>query len=142
MEVIGALSGVVGVLAFTLKLAGEVTVLISDIRNAPEDIIQLRMELQDLSDILDWVQTLTGRHQLRPEDRPLEITVIAQLERCRSTMEDIKQRLGRFFSKGIGRRSPLQLISWRIRKSEVRDLKDRLRDSRAQLQLSVLVLNA
>lgn len=142
MEVIGAVSGVVGVLAFTFKLAGEVTVLVADIRNAPEDIIQLRTELQDLSDILDWIQILSGRHQLRPEDKPLEVAVITQLKRCKNNMEDIKQKLKRFFKKGSERRGPLQIISWRIRKGEIRDLKDKLRDSRAQLQLSVLVLNA
>ena len=142
MEVVGALSGVAGLLAFTFKLAGEVTVLISDIQNAPEDIMQLRVELQDLSDILDWTQTLSKRHRLRPEYRPLEITVISQLERCRDTMEDIKLKLRRFFNNGTARGSALQIISWRMRKSEIRDLKDKLRDSRAQLQLSVLVLNA
>ena len=45
MEIVRALGGVVGVQAFTFKLAGEVTGLVSDIRNAPEDIILLRMEL-------------------------------------------------------------------------------------------------
>jgi hypothetical protein len=136
------LAGITGVLAFTAKLTREVIALASEIRDAPEDITDLRLELQHLSSLIQSTDDLSTKYPLRPDCKPLGDTVIECLERCRTVMEAIKLQLRKFVSSGIARRSPMRMISWTMRKDKIQNLRSKLRDSKAMLELSITVFNS
>jgi len=133
-------ASITGILAFAAKITGETITLLSDIRDAPDEISDLRFELQNLSSLVQSTHHLIGRNQPKPDDKPLEDTTTDCLQQCLSIVDDIRVKLKSFLS-GSGRRSPLpQSWSWVFHKTSIRNLKDRLRNSRAMLSLSVTVL--
>lgn len=135
-------ASITGVLAFTAKSTREVMAMISEIRDAPDDIEDLRLELQNLTSLIESTHGLATKYPLYPECKPLQDTVTECLDRCRTILEAIRLQLKSFVSRGIGRRSPMRVISWTMRRGEIRSLRDRLRDSKAMLDLSVTVLNS
>ena len=153
-EPLSVLASIAGVLAFSAQLTRQVATILSEVRDAPTEIQDLNSELQNLSSIirashrlLTTTTTTTTTHALRPEDKPLEATVAECLDRCQAVMGDIKSQLtSRFYLQqgggGGGGRSILRAISWVVRKNEIRNSKDRLRDSRAMFELAFTVLHA
>ncbi|SPO03227.1 uncharacterized protein DNG_05909 [Cephalotrichum gorgonifer] len=139
---LSVVAGITGILAFTATAARSLTTLVASIRDAPDDISDLQLELQNLSALIQSAHDVVVKHPLRLEDAPLAETVGVYLERCQEIMDAIRVQLKQFMSRESGRRSPMRMITWTIRKGEIRNLRDRLRDSKAGLQLSITTLNA
>ena len=139
---LSVVAGIVGVLAFTASTARSLTTLTAAVRDAPNDIVDLRLELQNLSALIQSAHDVVSKHPMRPDDAPLAETVRDCLEHCQVIMQSIQSQLKQFLSKSGGRRSPMRVISWTMRKSEIRSLRVRLGDSKASLQLAITVLNA
>ncbi|KAK3343382.1 ankyrin repeat-containing domain protein [Lasiosphaeria hispida] len=140
---VSVVASITGLLAFTAKITREIITLISEVRDAPEEITDLKFELQNLSSLIRSAHDLVTRNQLQPDDKPLEDTTTECLEQCRSILTEIGTKLKPFVSSSSGRRSPLpQSWSWVLHKGRIRNLQDRLRNSRAMLELSITVLSA
>jgi hypothetical protein len=136
-------ASIIGILAATASVARSLTGLVGELRNAPEDVMDLRQELQNLSALVQSAHDVTVKHPLRSEEAPLAETVTGCLDRCQAVMLDIREQLKHFLSSsGSGMRSPMRLLSWTMRRAEIRSLRDKLRDSKASLQLSIMVLTA
>jgi hypothetical protein len=139
---LSVVAGITGVLAFTGQCTRQIIAIIAKIQNAPDEITDLRFELQHLSSLVQSAHNVLLRNKPRPEDRPLEDTVKECLQRCQDIMKDIEKQLSHFFNKNTGRRSPLRAVNWFFQSGQITALKDRLRDSRAMLELSITVLNS
>lgn len=138
---LSVVAGVTGVLAFTAKLAQEVITMISDIKDAPRDIADLQFDLRNLSSLVLSAHSVSVRYPLRPEDKPLEDTVKECLEQCQTVIDTIKERLSMFQGKGKAK-SLMRRGMWYLRKVTIKDERDRLRDSKAMVELSITVFNA
>jgi hypothetical protein len=146
MDPLSTVAGITGILAFTGQLARNLTTLTSEIRDAPDDIVDLQSELQNLVSLIRSAQDVAAKYGLHAEDAPLAETVKNCLEQCQTTMEAIREQLKVFLSvsSGSGRRSPMgvrRTLFWVMRKGEIQNLRNRLRDSKASLSLAVMVLN-
>lgn len=140
---LSVVASIAGLMAFAASTARNLTTLMASVRDAPDDIFDLRVELENLSALIQCAYNVAAKHPLRPEDAPLAETVSDCLGRCQVVMAAIEVQLKQFLSRsGGGRRSPIRMISWTMRKGEIRNLRDRLRDSKASLQLAISVLNA
>ncbi|KAK4186791.1 ankyrin repeat-containing domain protein [Podospora australis] len=138
---LSVVAGVTGVLAFTAKLTQEVITLITTIKDAPRDIADLQFDLKSLSSLVLSAHNVSVRYPLRSEDKPLEDTVRECLEQCQTVIQTIKQRLSMFQGKGK-EKGIVRRGMWYLRKPTIRDERDRLRDSKAMVELSITVLNA
>ncbi|KAK4221380.1 ankyrin repeat-containing domain protein [Podospora fimiseda] len=131
-----------GVLAFTFKITKEVLALIDEIRDAPDDIDDLKLQVKHLPPLIESIQTLTVTYRLPPGITGLQETLENYLKHCQGVLDAIKVQLGKFISRGSGKKSPMRIIGWAMRKSEIRNLRDRLRESQAMLQTSVVAYNS
>jgi len=141
-EPLSILASITGVLAFSAQLTRQITTLLSEVRDAPIEIQDLKFELQNLSSLIRASHNLLTTHTLLPDDKPLEGTVAECLDRCSSAMSDIKSQLSHFWQAGSGGKSFFRAINWVIRKNEIRNSRDRLRDARAMFELAFTVLHA
>ncbi|POS70849.1 ankyrin [Diaporthe helianthi] len=118
-SIVTSLSGVLAVAAETTR---GLTALVTTIRDAPKDIIDLRVELDNLSTLLKSPQTLTTNYPLRQED-DLQVVITPLAE------------------AGSSRRSPIRMLSWMRHKEELRASIAKLRDRKASLSLAVSVMD-
>lgn len=138
---LSVVASIAGILAFAAKITSETITIVSAIRDAPDEITDLRFELQNLSSLVRSTHHLVSRNEPKPDGKPLEDTTTDCLQRCVTIVGEIQVKLQPFLSGDSGRRSPLpQSWSWVFHKAGIRTLKDRLRNSRAMLSLSVTVL--
>ena len=136
MDPLSIVASVTGLLAFT----GSVIKIAAEVREAPEEMLDLRTELRNLSAILRSAADVSTRYGVRVEDAPLIDTVQQHLDVCQAAMESIRSHLTDFVRPGTGRRSPIRVLRWTMRRGEIKTLRNRLRDAKAGLQLAVTVL--
>lgn len=143
MDPLSAIASITGILAFSVKTAQALHTLITDIRGAPDDIVDVRIEVESLSSILKSAQDLCTTYTLRKEDEQLVATLGQCVGHCDEAMVNLRLVIAPFAAgeRGSGRRSPMRMISWTMHKGEVRTLRSRLRDRKASLNLAVSVLN-
>ncbi len=136
-------SGIGGLIALAASTAQGLTTLITDIRNAPAEIEDLKQDLQALDTVIKTTANLYQVYGLKVEDAALSETFSGILEGCVRPMQNLEKVLQRFSGSDSksGRRSPMVMMLWTMRKGEIRGLRDRLRDGKASLTLAVDVFN-
>lgn len=115
--------------------------MVTEIRDAPKDITDLRVELENLSMLLQAAQTLTTNYPLRREDAVIAQTLSQCTTWCQESMQDLRVVITPFAEAGSARRSPMRMLSWIMHKEEVRASMAKLRDRKASFNLAVSVLN-
>lgn len=137
------IASITGIIAFAAKTAQSLTTLITEIRDAPTEIADLRIELDSLSSILTSAQSLSTTYTLRKEDAVLIQTLSQCVAFCQECMHELRLVVAPFAAgaRGSGRRSPMRMISWTMHKGEVKNLSGKLRDRKASLTLAISVLN-
>ncbi|KAI3395087.1 hypothetical protein diail_1766 [Diaporthe ilicicola] len=141
MDPLSVIASLTGVLAFAAQSTRSLTTLVTEIRDAPKDITDLRVELESLSLLLQSAQSLTNTYPLRSEDAVLAQTLTQCTTWCQESMQDLRVIISPFAEAGSARRSPMRMISWIMHKEEVRSSTARLRDRKASFNLAVSVLN-
>lgn len=137
-------SAAVGIIAFAAQATQAVTTLISQIRDAPDDIADLGVEVEDLSSMITSVGDLSARYGQRTGDDALLKTFSQCLKHCTDSVTPLETLLKPFAASGAGsggRRNPLRIIMWTMRKGDINTLKLRLRDRKANLSIAIGVLN-
>lgn len=115
--------------------------MITEIKDAPKDITDLKVELESLSMLLQSAQTLTTNYPLRREDAVIAQTITQCTTWCQESMQDLRVVVIPFAGAAGARRSPMRMISWIMHKGEVRNSTAKLRDRKASFNLAVSVLN-
>lgn len=90
MEVIGAVSSLIGMLTFTIQIARSVSDLIGNIKDAPQSLRRLDQEVNDLESILSQID------QPDFEDSGLSLyttPVEMSLRTCRDELERLRELL-------------------------------------------------
>jgi hypothetical protein len=134
------LASAVGVIAFAAQTAKSLVTLTAEIRDAPEEILHVRRDVQALSAVLQSVREVCSKANVQAEDQPLVESLAEYVSLCQSTMVDLTKLLQSFRSKGSARRGPLRMIEWKFRKGEIKGLRQRLQEGKASLNLTVLAL--
>ncbi|KKY31581.1 putative nacht and ankyrin domain protein [Diaporthe ampelina] len=141
MDPLSIVASLAGVLAFAAQSTRSLTTLVTEIRDAPKDITDLRVELESLSMLLQSAQTLTTNYPLRHEDAVIAQTLTQCTTWCQESMQDLRVVITPFAVAGGARRSPMRMLSWIMHKEEVRSSTAKLRDRKASFNLAVSVLN-
>lgn len=130
----------VGILATAVQTTRGMISLINEIRDAPQDINDLRAELENLALLLQSTRERVGGHELQREDVMIARTLTQCTERCEEAMESLRVVIAPYAAGGSASRRPIMRVSWMFRKDEVKSLAARLRDSKASLQFTVTIL--
>ncbi|KAI0124033.1 ankyrin [Xylariales sp. AK1849] len=134
-------ASIAGVVTLAVSTARTLLTLASEIRDAPEEIIHVRRDVQNLGSVLRSLESMTAKADLGEEDRALTESLTEYLCLCQTTMEAIADLLKGFTRKGSGRRSPMRMLGWTMRKGEIRALRARLQEGKASLNITISALN-
>ncbi|KAI1378113.1 ankyrin [Hypoxylon crocopeplum] len=134
-------ASIAGVLALAASTARALITLIQDISDAPEDILHIRRDVQNLSAVLGSIQEMCARYDLRPEEMTLVESLTAYLSLCQDSMQAIQTLLVPLAYKGSGRKSPMRMVGWVMRKGEIKGLRERLQEGKASLNITISALN-
>lgn len=138
---VSVVASLTGVLAFAAQTTRSLTTLVTEIRDAPKDITDLRVELESLSMLLQSAQGLTNTNPLRSEDAVLAQTLTQCTTWCQESMQDLRVVVSPFAGAGSARRSPMKMLSWIMHKDEIRNSTTRPRERKASFNLAISVLN-
>jgi hypothetical protein len=146
MDPLSIASGVAGLISLAFELSKAVSGLISDIKDAPTDIQDLDSDVKSLSALLGTTQALYdtyGQDLFDDSKSSLGETFDVCLRRCLGPLQELQGVLASFSTKMQGKsmKNPMRMMSWVMKKGEVNTLKDRLKDAKASLTLTISVLN-
>ncbi|KAI2465346.1 ankyrin [Annulohypoxylon bovei var. microspora] len=131
----------VGVVAFAASTARTLISLIQEMADAPEEILHIRRDVQNLSAVLGSIQDIWARYDLKSEDLALVTSLTEYLSLCQDSMQSIRVLLVPLAKKGNGRKSPMRMVGWVMRKGEIRTLRERLQEGKASLNITISALN-
>ncbi|KAF7376975.1 putative nacht and ankyrin domain protein [Mycena sanguinolenta] len=146
MDPLSITSGVAGVISLAVQVAQTVSTLISDIKDAPVDVKDLESDIKSLAALLATTQSLYDAHgkNLVQDAATFDITLNICLERCVGPLKELEELLKPFGAASTKKRNLLRVmnsLSWVMKKGVIKGLKDRLKDAKASLTLTVSVLN-
>lgn len=139
-----AAAAVTGIIAFAATTTQAVITLISQIRDAPDDIADLGVDIQDLNSMIKSVEDLSSRYGRRAGDDVLLNTFSQCAKHCLDAVTPLEELLKPFAASGTGsggRKNPVRIVMWTMRKGDIKTLKTRLRDRKTNLSLAIGTLN-
>lgn len=140
-EVFGIVGSAAGVIQLTLAAANGIITLIQDIRDAPEEVLFTRRDVQSLGAILTSTYDTCVQHNLNTQDQALTAALAEYLDMCDQAIKAMHKLLEPLVSKGLGRRDPRRMIEWTMKKGEVRGLRERINHGKASLTLVISAIN-
>ncbi|KAI1776979.1 ankyrin repeat-containing domain protein [Hypoxylon cercidicola] len=144
MDPISVIASITGIIAFTTKAAQEVIRVISDMRDAPTEISQLKGELENLNMVLQSAQTVFHGQSFKPKDVILLLSVQQCMDTCKENVSGLQSALEQIATLPFGggtRDKVLTMWRWMQHKGEIRSQQGRLREAKASLNLSISVCN-
>lgn len=129
-----------GILAAALQATKVTVSVINDIRDAPEDLSALSLELKNLSLLLQTTEQRAYADKLQAEDAMIAQTLNECAEQCTESMNKLNDALRPY---SVGRRAGISFVkslAWRLDKDKLKGLTDKLRDSKASVQFAITVL--
>ncbi|RSL96778.1 hypothetical protein CEP52_011275 [Fusarium oligoseptatum] len=123
-EALGIVGSVIGIIQITATVALRLNSLIQGIRDAPDDIRHLQEDVANLAAVLDTTHELSEQYQ-NVEAPSLTRALKGQLGTCEKSMQDIRTFLNPLVQK----------------KGELRDLRSRLSEGKAGLNLTITSLH-
>ncbi|RSL59469.1 hypothetical protein CEP53_005787 [Fusarium sp. AF-6] len=139
-EALGIVGSVIGIIQITATVALRLNSLIQGIRDAPDDIRHLQKDVTNLAAVLDTTHELSGQYQ-HVEAPSLTRALKGQLGTCEKSMQDIRTFLNPLVEKASGGKKFIKMIEWNLKKGELRDLRSRLSEGKAGLNLTITSLH-
>lgn len=135
MEPLSILSSVSGLLGTTLQATQLVTRLVTNVKDVPKEIVQLRLELIILSDTVLALQELMLNSD---QWGPLPANMMTALETCGSTIRDLALKLDRSYQS-------MTTTSRRFRRSifkekEIRETTEQFKSLQTTLLLYIQIV--
>ncbi|KAI1500755.1 ankyrin repeat-containing domain protein [Biscogniauxia marginata] len=143
MDPLSIIASTIGIVGFTAKTAQEVIKIISDIRDAPSELIDVRADLENLNLILRSTERVFANQTFKPRDAVLFETLEQCTSNCKTPVNALHSILQQLVvSDGAGTRSKLLWLGrWMLLKSDIRSQRARVREAKASLNLVVSVSN-
>ncbi|KAI8649883.1 Helo-like-N domain-containing protein [Fusarium sp. Ph1] len=139
-EALGVVGSVIGIIQITATVALRLNSLVQGIRDAPDDIRHLQDDVANLAAVLDTTHELSEQYQ-HVEAPSLTRALKGQLGTCEKSMQDIRTFLDPLVQKALGGNKFIRMVEWNLKKSELRDLRGRLREGKAGLNLTITSLH-
>ncbi|KAM6511466.1 hypothetical protein FALCPG4_016469 [Fusarium falciforme] len=139
-EALGIVGSVIGIIQITATVALRLNSLIQGIRDAPDDIRRLQDDVANLAAVLDTTHELSEQYQ-HVGAPSLTRALKGQLEACEKSMQDIRTFLNPLVQKATGGKKFIRMVEWNLKKSELRDLRERLSEGKAGLNLTITSLH-
>ncbi|KAI8711648.1 Helo-like-N domain-containing protein [Fusarium sp. LHS14.1] len=139
-EALGIVGSVIGIIQITATVALRLNSLVQGIRDAPDDILHLQDDVANLAAVLDTTHELSEQYQ-HVEAPSLTRALKGQLGSCEKSMQDIRTFLNPLVQKASGGKKFIKMIEWNLKKSELRDLRGRLSEGKAGLNLTITSLH-
>ncbi|RSL91844.1 hypothetical protein CEP51_000114 [Fusarium floridanum] len=139
-EALGIVGSVIGIIQITATVALRLNSLIQGIRDAPDDICHLQEDVANLAAVLDTTHELSEQYQ-NVEAPSLTRALKGQLGTCEKSMQDIRTFLNPLVQKASGGKKFIKMIEWNLKKGELRDLRSRLSEGKAGLNLTITSLH-
>ncbi|UPK99928.1 hypothetical protein LCI18_010863 [Fusarium solani-melongenae] len=139
-EALGIVGSVIGIIQITATVALRLNSLIQGIRDAPDDICHLQDDVANLAAVLDTIHELSEQYQ-HVEAPSLTRALKGQLATCEKSMQDIRTFLNPLVQKASGGKKFVRMVEWNLKKSELRDLRGRLGEGKAGLNLTITSLH-
>ncbi|KAI1633095.1 ankyrin repeat-containing domain protein [Biscogniauxia mediterranea] len=143
MDPLSIIASTIGLVGFTAKTTQEVIKIISDIRDAPSDLLDVRADLENLDLVLRSTECVFTNETFKPRDAVLFETLSQCTNNCKtpvSALHSILQQLT--IPDEASTRSKLVWYGrWMLLKNDVRSQRARLREAKASLNLIVSVSN-
>ncbi|KAL7619374.1 hypothetical protein AAE478_009911 [Parahypoxylon ruwenzoriense] len=134
-------ASVAGIVAFAASTARTLISLTQEMADAPNEILYIRRDVQSLAVVLGSIKDVCTKYGLRSEDLALGGSLTENVSQCQDSMQSIRVLIEPLAVKGRGRRSPMKMVRWVMRKGEVRALRERLRENKASLNITISTLN-
>jgi hypothetical protein len=146
MDPLSVTSGVVGLIVTAVQAAQAVSTLISDIKDAPTDVKDLQSDVKSLAALLATTQSLYDTYGKKSvqDAATFGVTLDICLQRCIGPLKGLEELLKPFGAGSAKKRSlgrALSWFTWIMKKGAIKGLKDRLKDAKASLTLTVSVLS-
>ncbi|OTB11190.1 hypothetical protein K445DRAFT_322185 [Daldinia sp. EC12] len=132
-------ASVIGVAGLAISTARTLVSLIQEMADAPQEILHIRRDVQNLSAVLGSLQDTCAKYNPKSEDLALESSLAECINLCQDSMQSIHTLITPL--KGTGRRSPIRMVGWVIRKGEIKALRERLQEGKASLNITISVIN-
>ncbi|KAJ4221125.1 hypothetical protein NW759_007194 [Fusarium solani] len=139
-EALGIVGSVIGIIQITATVALRLNSLVQGIRDAPDDILHLQDDVANLAAVLDTTHELSEQYQ-HVEAPSLTRALKGQLGTCEKSMQDIRTFLNPLVQKASGGNKFIRMVEWNLKKSELRDLRGRLSEGKAGLNLTITSLH-
>ncbi|KAL6355599.1 hypothetical protein LRP88_11201 [Fusarium phalaenopsidis] len=139
-EALGVVGSVIGIIQITATVALRLNSLVQGIRDAPDDIRHLQDDVANLAAVLDTTHELSEQYQ-HVEAPSLTRALKGQLGTCEKSMQDIRTFLNPLVQKALGGNKFIRMVEWNLKKSELRDLRGRLSEGKAGLNLTITSLH-
>jgi hypothetical protein len=137
-EVIGILSGTVGIAAFVLQAVRDISNLAGDISDGPRRLQQLEQELYDLQLILSRLERLESA--VYKDGKASELSpVVLSVKTCHDELERLKRLLEPLLPKPGGERIKLfQRMKTFLKDGEIKDAVSALQSRKLSLCLALM----
>lgn len=139
-EALGIVGSVIGIIQITATVALRLNSLVQGIRDAPDGILHLQDDVANLAAVLDTTHELSEQYQ-HVEAPSLTRALKGQLGTCEKSMQDIRTFLNPLVQKASGGNKFIRMVEWNLKKSELRDLRGRLSEGKAGLNLTITSLH-
>ncbi|KAJ4328655.1 hypothetical protein N0V84_000845 [Fusarium piperis] len=139
-EALGIVGSVIGIIQITATVALRLNSLIQSIRDAPDDIHHLQDDVANLAAVLDTTHELSEQYQ-HVEAPSLTRALKGQLGTCEKSVQDIQSFLNPLVQKASEGKRFIRMVEWNLKKSELRDLRERLSEGKAGLNLTITSLH-
>ncbi|KAM0424359.1 hypothetical protein ACHAPT_010506 [Fusarium lateritium] len=139
-EALGIVGSVIGIIQITATVALRLNSLIQGIRDAPDDIRHIQEDVANLAAVLDTTLELSEQYE-QVEAPSLTKALKGQLGSCEKSMQDIRTFLNPLVEKASGGSKFIRMVEWNLKKSELRELRGRLSEGKAGLNLTITSLH-
>ncbi|KAI0098354.1 ankyrin [Daldinia grandis] len=133
------IASVIGVAGLAVSTSRALISLIQEMTDAPQEILHIRRDVQNLSVVLGSLQDICAKYDLKSEDIALESSLTECIALCQDSMQSIHILIAPL--KGSGRRSPIRMVGWVMRKGEIKALRERLQEGKTSLNITISVIN-
>lgn len=140
MVAVSIIASVAGLLTAAVTASKETISVINDIRDAPQDISLLVQEMNNLNLLLESTRQRTDNNKLREEDAMLAQTVNDCTVQCTVFMKALTEKLRPYSAGGLMSRGLFKRMGFAMDKDEIKELTEKLRDSKASLQFAITIL--
>jgi Mg2+ and Co2+ transporter CorA len=130
-EAFAVFTGIVGLLDVAVRTADSLRELYSEVKNAPNLIWALSNDITDFKDVLEDISS--ARESIEKLAHPQDSSMMNNLERRLQNAQEVLSELDSLVTRLNELKSSTKRIAWYLQKAKAEALRNRLKETKAQL---------